>query len=441
MFRTSIGFGALAVVAAVTYLAIRSPHVVHAASHVSLHAKTTMQDSGRDSHAAEPGRDEHAEGGASEPTHEPAAGAEEKANLKLDEQLQQHLGIVCEPAKAGSVSPSLRVLGVIEEDPSRTFILRAPLSGFLRAAEANWPATGAVLADQALVASLQPRLTPLERFALENQVTEARATVAEIETEQAAADASYESKRKLNEEGKVVSDRQFEEADAKRRLVQAQLTGARAKLEQLQRQLDAVECGLEPLPLRVEQGGTVLETLAAPGEAVESGQPLLRILVPGRALARIELPLGNSWTPRGSGTRLAPLAADSAAQEATLVGPAPRAGSRTHGQTWLFRTAESPVLAPGAPVVAHLPLTGEPVAGTLVPNDAILRYGGLTWVFIREDGHVFEREAVRLIEPTPDGWLVQGELEPGALVVTRGAQLLLSEQLKAQIEAEAEASE
>ncbi|MCC6359300.1 MAG: hypothetical protein IT450_11205 [Phycisphaerales bacterium] len=441
MSRTSIGFGAIAVVTALSFLVVRAPLIVRAAADASLRDGKTETQSEKETREAEHKSDTHEDSAAVEPDHEQEAGAEKKAELKFDEEMQQHLGIVCEPTKAGTVAPSVRALGVVEEDASRTFILRAPQSGYLRPADAPWPATGTVVPGHTLVASLQPRLTPIERFSLENQLTEARAAVAEIETEQAAADASYESKRRLNEDGKVVSDRQFEEADAKRRFVQARLVGARAKLEQLQGQSNAVENGLEPLPLRVEQGGVVLEALAAPGETVESGQPLLRILVQGPALARIELPLGTMWTPMASGIRVAPLAGESAAQEAALVGPAPRAGSRTRGQTWLLRTADSPALAPGSPLVAHLPLAGEPVAGILVPTAAILRYGGLTWVFVREQGQIFERQAVRLIEPTPDGWLVQGEVESGALVVTHGAQLLLSEQLKAQIEAEAEASE
>ncbi len=384
----------------------------------------------------EPGRSD-ATTGAGESGGEDAPPRHE---WKIDDETQTRLGLAFETLRASEAQPLLRALGAVEDDPAQTFTLRAPLAGYLRPADQEWPALGAIVAPDARLALLQPRLTPVEAFALQAQLADARAAVAEIETEQLAAQASYESKRQLNAEGKVVSDRQFEDAEARLRLVQARLQGSRDKLALLERQDEAVQRGLEALPLIVESGGMVVELLAAPGEAVESGQPLLRLRRPGGALVRVELPLGANWTPVADGIGVAPLVDESQMQKATLIGPSPRSGAQTRGQAWLLRwTSDAP--PPGTPVLAFLPRGGEPLRGLLAPSDALIRYGGLTWVFIRGAGGAFERRAVELLQPTADGWLVAGDVTAGESVVTRGAQLLLSEQLKSQIEAEAEAAE
>jgi len=373
----------------------------------------------------------------------PAPGEEEHANgLKLDPEAQTRIGLVLGSARAITIQPEIRAMGVIEADPSRSFTVRAPIAGFLQSNSGDWPALGATLGDHAPVGAVQPRLTPLEQFTLASQLVEARSAVAEIEAEVAADQASYESKRTLNAEGKMVSDRQFEEAESKLRASQARLAGAQQKLALLEEQHGAAQNGLGPLPIRVESGGQVVEVLASPGEAVDSGQALLRIARYDRLIARVELPLGDLWDSPAAESRIAVIGEEDQVVRARTIGPSPRAGPRTRGQAWLLEMDNAGAgMVPGTPVLAFLPASGPPIQGVLVPSSAILRYGGLTWVYVRGAGEAFERRAVQLHSPTPDGWLVTGGLEAETTLVEHGGQVLLSEQLKAQIEAEEEAAE
>lgn len=406
----------------------------------SLH-RLAGQDDARTTKVEQTETAEHADKSSEHSEHPDNAGKgrEDGKELKFDAEAQEKLGIACAPLIAGTAQPEIRALGTIQIDPASVYTLRAPLAGVLVAGAQPWPALGATISPQAALAGIRPRLTPVEQFTLVTQAADAQAAVDEIETELAGAQASFDSKRRLNADGKVVSDRQYEEAETRLRSVEARLHGAQTRLKLLKSQLAAVEQGLSPFPLLAEADGVVQEILAAPGEVVDAGQPLLRLIDPGKGLAAVELPLGQNWSPGSGMPRVALVGHEESVRAAKLIGPAPHAGMQTHGASWLL-SVSGDELQPGAPIVAYLPLSGEPRAGVLIPAPALLRHGGLTWVFVRE-GDEFARKQVELVTPMSAGWLATGEVKPGDEVVIRGAQLLLSQQLKSQIEAEAEAAE
>ena len=78
--------------------------------------------------------------------------------------------------------------------------------------------------------------------------------------------------------------------------------------------------------------------------------------------------------------------------------------------------------------------SGEALAGVMVPRTAIVRFHGDAWVYVQTGADTFERVAIALDHPLADGWFVRAGLKPQAKVVTTGAQQLLSEELKGQIE-------
>jgi hypothetical protein len=170
----------------------------------------------------------------------------------------------------------------------------------------------------------------------------------------------------------------------------------------------------------------------------EWGQPVLsrgdlsglvRSLASRRAaLVRIDLPLGVALQVKPTGARIAPLSDEAHPVEARYLGPVTRADSQTQGQGFLF-LLKAP-LPPGTAVVGWLQVGGERQSGVLLPRQAVLRYQGGAAVFRQTGKESFERTAVTLDRPLPDGWFVRAGLTAGTEVVVVAAQELLSEELK-----------
>jgi membrane fusion protein, multidrug efflux system len=98
-------------------------------------------------------------------------------------------------------------------------------------------------------------------------------------------------------------------------------------------------------------------------------------------------------------------------------------------------------LRPGAPVLAYLPVPGGRRAGVFVPRSAVVRFQGRAWVYLQTEEESFVRRELAQAEPTDSGWFTSVGLAAGEHVVVEGAQVLLSEEQKHQIEQEEAASE
>jgi hypothetical protein len=110
------------------------------------------------------------------------------------------------------------------------------------------------------------------------------------------------------------------------------------------------------------------------------------------------------------------------------------------GQTLLFRLAagKKTTLRPGQAVTAHIPEAGRDESGVLIPSRAILRFQGAAWVYVQSAPGVFVRRMISLEHPSRGGWLLTAGFAPGQQVVVSGAQLLLSEEMKSQLESDEE---
>jgi hypothetical protein len=153
------------------------------------------------------------------------------------------------------------------------------------------------------------------------------------------------------------------------------------------------------------------------------------------ALVRLDLPPGEPLSAPPLSARLSTLSGQFA--EAELLGTAPIVDSQMQGHGFLFLVKSSaPRLTPGAAVVGYLKLPGEPLAGVMIPRDAVVRTEGLGWVYVldRNGAEAFTRTAVALDHPTEAGWFVTKGVSPGAYVVVSGAQQLLSTESKGQAE-------
>ena len=70
----------------------------------------------------------------------------------------------------------------------------------------------------------------------------------------------------------------------------------------------------------------------------------------------------------------------------------------------------------------------------LVPRSSLLRHEGKTFVYVEIAPNEFIRKKVQLLTPSSGGWLISQGVSPGEKTVSVGAQTLLSEELKSQIQ-------
>lgn len=356
--------------------------------------------------------------------------------LTLDPETQTRIGLKAETLNATTVQPEIVAYGRLQEDPSQSFTMRSPAAGILRQADSrDWPALGEILADGAQIGVLEPRLTPFERVDASTRLSLAQADVQSIEADLAAAHAALDRARTLNAENKNLSDRALQEAEARVTSQEAKRAAALENARLLQASLTASPGASSSLPLSVSRGGEVVEILTKPNEVVESGQPILRAARFDSLIARVDVPPGEIVPASIATARIVPLGNENISFSGERVGLAANVASATLGQGFLFRfSARGAVLRPGTAVTAYLPVPGTRKQGVSIPRAAVVRYGGKAWAYAQVDAEKFTRREVSVEQPTANGWLVTTGFAPGDRVVVAGAQVMLSEEMKSQIQ-------
>jgi hypothetical protein len=99
----------------------------------------------------------------------------------------------------------------------------------------------------------------------------------------------------------------------------------------------------------------------------------------------------------------------------------------------LYLIAPHPGLVPGVNVSVFLP-SGQEQLGVTIPSAVVVWSQGTAWCYVETSPGRFQRIPLQTREPEPQGWLVTEGIKPGARVVTSGAQTLLSEEFRFQIQ-------
>lgn len=150
------------------------------------------------------------------------------------------------------------------------------------------------------------------------------------------------------------------------------------------------------------------------------------------AVVRIDLPVGETMKEPPAGARIATLSGPSA--DAELLGQSTSVDPLMQGQGFVFLLKPNSLrLTPGEAVVGYLKIPGEPLAGVIIPREAVVRTEGAGWTYVlNAAGDAFTRIEVALDHPTEAGWFVSKGVTASNYVVVTGAQQLLSLELKGQ---------
>ena len=394
--------------------------------------------------------------------------------VKIDDDACMRLGISwSKKPKSGEFQPEILAYGRLVDDPTQTFTLRAPLAGVLGNGH-DWPMLGTLLTDNFTVATLKPRYTPTDLVDLRNKLANAQSEVKAATANLVAARADRDRNEQLRTEG-LAQAQTVTNCIAKCLAEEAHLRAAEEAVKLYESALSAASNAKDQLPLILARGGEVEEVLVQPGEAVESGQPILKVRRFDRALARVEVPLGEPVPRDTKAARINVLGQGEDLLPGTRIAQPP-IDPKTGALAFLFAIPGNPALRPGMPVVARIEIPGDKRQAFIIPNSAIVRFLGAAWVYVRKEEELetkpddkpkddkpkdekaaaapekhlneFQRQEVTLEQPTEivrkdengnevriPAWYITKGLDKKDMPVMKGAHLLLSEELKGMIPA------
>jgi len=240
--------------------------------------------------------------------------------------------------------------------------------------------------------------------ALDAELASTRAAVA-------ASRAEYERARLLHSEQQNVSLKDFEIARAKFQADQAQLNLLNHRL--------------------ADEWGTKISAMS-PGERASLIDGLTKRAA---GIIRLSLPPGQSLSHEPTEAQIAVLGYDKLLLVTRSIWYAPTADPHLQGQGFLLRVeAQGFPLRPGTAVTGHLESPGTATPVIVVPEAAVVRTGDRAWAYLQIAPTRFERRQLEVTMPAARGWFVTSGFAAGDHIVVTGAQALLSEELKSQIQ-------
>ncbi|HYL90487.1 MAG TPA: multidrug transporter [Burkholderiales bacterium] len=247
-----------------------------------------------------------------------------------------------------------------------------------------------------------------------NSYAIAKAEVQTARAKLAASRTAYERARTLYKEDQNVSLARVQEAEAAFRSDEATVSASESRTETV------------AATARQEWGAVIAKALVERDPLItrlmERKEILLQVTVsPDVALTR---PSTTAEVQTGKQSRAT----------ARLVSPAPRTDPKIQGASFFYVVPSGAGLVPGMSVVVYL-ARGETIAGAVIPGDAIVWWQDRAWIYRRSAPDAFTRVPIATSQPASGGYVVP-DLPAGSEVVTRGAQLLLSEEFRAQIRVE-----
>jgi hypothetical protein len=251
--------------------------------------------------------------------------------------------------------------------------------------------------------------------ALSNNYLTAKTQVQTAQAKLAMSKPAFERAQSLYNDQRAVSQAVVESTQAAFATDQASLAAAEAQVRAL-------------AATAYQEWGSVLgeslvEELPMINRLIERQDFLVQITLPPGVTLQAAPPAAMIQTGKGAQATI------------TFVSSATRVDPKIQGLSFFYTApAESGVL-PGMNVLALLP-TGKAVAGVTVPASAIVWWQDRAWVYRRAGPDTFTREEITTELPAEGGAYVVKNIPPGREIVTSGAQLLLSEEFRAQIQVE-----
>ena len=334
------------------------------------------------------------------------------------------------PAKRRKIADSLRIAAEIAPRTGGRADVTTPVAGRLTVDLPLRPLGTPVSRDDILAEIVPHSGHGEDRPALELAVAEARNALELVRAERSRVD-------RLVEAGALPARRRLE-ARVAAQTAEARLAAADAHLAQLDLTRTAQGDGGRDVRflLRSPIGGVVAASDAAPGASVAQGDSLFRIVALDRVHVVGSLPeaaLARLGDLSGAELEVAGFDAPVALDRLVSVGRVLDADARTVPIIYELRNPDRR-LAIGQAVSLRI-FASAATERVTVPEAAIVDDAGQPVVYVQVGGESFERHPVRLGNREGGFVQIEGDIEPGERVVTRGAPLIRLAALSPQVPA------
>jgi RND family efflux transporter MFP subunit len=327
------------------------------------------------------------------------------------------------------------------EPPPPAAVVEVARADIARIAPRRWVPGGVVSRDDAKLATSAAgrvdyiaevgtrvaageRVAKLEDRAIRLRLEDTQAEVARIRAQRELAERQSDRLGKLAASHSIAAN-QADEARAQVAQYAAQLRQAQVRVREAQYELDQTE-------VRAPFPGVVTERLAMRGEFVATGAAIAHLVDTGHLEARVQAPLALATSVHADMNL--PVRAGERRMQARVRALVP-VGEERSRQFELRLALDGAPLLVGSPIEVALP-EREELEAIAVPHDAIVvRPDGNYVVRVGADGRS-ERVSIRAGASEGELTAVEGALQPGDLVVVRGAERLADGQ-KVQVAARA----
>lgn len=245
-----------------------------------------------------------------------------------------------------------------------------------------------------------------------------------IRTNIASAEQNLHRLKLLNQDDKNVSDRVVQEAEAL-------LNSEKAKLGAASTSANGIRDNMRQL-----WGATLANwaTQHTPNSAFEG------LLLHRDVLIKVTLPF-EVVPDKNTILSITPMGAVSRNVQAKFISEAALTDNTIQGKTYYYH-APAGNLRTNMRVSARLDTQGKVTTGVIVPHQAVVWYANQAWVYQKVGPEKFVRRLintdVEIESEAISGWYNTMDIAENDEVVVSGAQLLLSEELKYQIQNENE---
>lgn len=341
------------------------------------------------------------EGATAVPEEEEIEGA-----IAFPKEVQWRVPFMTKAASMTDLAVAIPVTVDVQIQPQAEAMISAPVDGIARVRRV-YGAGSSVRRGQTL-ASISSTLGGGEDLA----TLDLAIKQAVIEGDAAAREVA---RMKQLVKAEAVPSRRLDEANTALRLAQAQITSARQRRS-------SIAGGGAGVPVVSPISGEVLESSLLQGMGVSGGQPLMRIGNPSALwlVARVpEAIAAQVGSPSGIDLLLPDQTISLGRGDVSLVQRGAAIDPQTRSLSVIFAW-NSRAVRPGQRLQGQL-RTGQATPRLTIPASSILNESGQDVVYVQIGGETFERRLVTILSRSGDLVAIDGGIEAGERVVTRGA--------------------